>query len=78
MFEYANNSIVNWRPEADFVRPKWGIYRSIVNAQDLRDEEVLFADFSIEEINLSTSLNPLIKKEASIIFSNPVTDNILF
>jgi len=50
VFEYSNASIINWRPEAAFVRPKWGIYRSLLNSQDLRDEEVLFADFSITEI----------------------------
>ena len=50
LFEYTNNSIVNWRPNADFVRPKWGIYRSLINAQDLRDEALLFANFSIEEL----------------------------
>lgn len=50
LFSYSNPSIINWRPEATFVRPKWGIYRSLINAQDLRDEEVLFADFSITEI----------------------------
>ncbi|GGI58128.1 polysaccharide lyase [Winogradskyella haliclonae] len=50
LFEYSNNSIINWRPNADFVRPKWGIYRSLINSQDLRNEEVLFADFSITEL----------------------------
>jgi len=50
LFEYSNNNIINWRPGADFVRPKWGIYRSLINAQDLRDEELLYTDFSIEEI----------------------------
>lgn len=50
LFEYTNNSIVNWRPNADFVRPKWGIYRSLINAQDLRNEALLFAKFSIEEL----------------------------
>jgi len=50
LFEYSNNSIVNWRPEASFVRPKWGIYRSLINSQDLRDEALLFANFSIEEL----------------------------
>ena len=50
LFEYTNNSIVNWRPNADFVRPKWGIYRSLINAQDLRNEALLFANFSIEEL----------------------------
>ncbi len=56
LFDYTNNSIINWRPGADFVRPKWGIYRSLNNAADLREEQVLFANFSIEELNsLSTS-----------------------
>ncbi len=50
LFEYSNNSIVNWRPNASFVRPKWGIYRSLINAQDLRDETLWYADFSIEEL----------------------------
>jgi hypothetical protein len=38
-----------WRDGADFVRPKWGIYRSLNNAASLRDETVLFADFSITQ-----------------------------
>ncbi|WP_400077777.1 heparin lyase I family protein [Winogradskyella sp. R77965] len=50
LFDYSNPSIINWRPGATFVRPKWGIYRSLINEQDLRDETVLFADFSITEI----------------------------
>lgn len=50
LFEYSNSLIINWRPGANFVRPKWGIYRSLLNVQDLRDEEVLFADFRITEI----------------------------
>ncbi|MDP5229368.1 MAG: hypothetical protein NWQ38_03165 [Cellulophaga sp.] len=51
LMAYSNNSIINWRANANFVRPKWGIYRSLQNPQDLRDEEVLFADFSITELD---------------------------
>ena len=51
LFEYSNNDIINWRPAAEFVRPKWGIYRSLLNVQNLRDEEVLYTDFSIEELD---------------------------
>jgi len=55
LLSYTNNNIINWRAGADFVRPKWGIYRSLINDQDLRDETVLFANFSIQEIpTLST------------------------
>lgn len=50
LLQYTDDAIVNWRPGAEFVRPKWGIYRSLLNAQDLRDETVLYTDFSIEEV----------------------------
>lgn len=70
LFSYSNNSIVNWRSEADFVRPKWGIYRSLINQQDLEDEEVLFADFSIEEKNGVVSNDELEVKNQEIIISH--------
>ncbi len=49
LFTYTDNDIRMWKTDADFIRPKWGIYRSLNNAQDLRDEAVLFANFSITE-----------------------------
>lgn len=70
LLSYATDDIINWREDADFVRPKWGIYRSLNNSQNLRDEEVLFANFSIEEVeslaiedsehfpNISIFMNP--------------------
>jgi hypothetical protein len=44
---YTNNDINLWRANATFVRPKWGIYRSLNSTNYLRDENVLFADFCI-------------------------------
>ncbi len=76
LFSYSNPSIINWRPGATFVRPKWGIYRSLINDQDLRDETVLFADFSIEEISTTSSEPTPINKETPPIYSNPITDNL--
>jgi len=73
LFEYSNASIINWRAGASFVRPKWGIYRSLNNAQDLRDEMVFFANFSVEEIEIVSAKN--LGKE-KIIFSNPVQQTI--
>lgn len=55
LFSYAANAIVNWRPGAEFVRPKWGIYRSLLNDQDLRDESVLFANFKVQELETLSS-----------------------
>lgn len=50
IMSHRNDNISTFRPDNRFHRPKWGIYRSLVNAQDLRDEVVLFADFSIQEL----------------------------
>ena len=47
LLSYTTNNINMWRANATYIRPKWGIYRSLGNASALRDEEVRFADFSI-------------------------------
>lgn len=49
LFDYSNDDMNMWRVGAEFIRPKWGLYRSLASAQDLRDEAVLYNDFSIEE-----------------------------
>lgn len=67
IFSYSNQSIVNWRPGGSFVRPKWGIYRSLLNKADLRDEEVLFADFSIEELNTLSTPKENHKRQIKLI-----------
>ena len=76
LFSYNNNSIRMWKTNADFVRPKWGIYRSLLNAQDLRNEEVLFADFSIEEIPLILSTNGTNPELNIQLYPNPSVNSI--
>ncbi|MFT3981343.1 MAG: hypothetical protein QM687_12785 [Ferruginibacter sp.] len=49
LLSYSNNSISTIRPDNDFIRPKWGIYRSLNNPGDLRDESLRFAMFSIKQ-----------------------------
>lgn len=53
ILEYSNDSLMTIRPDNDFIRPKWGIYRSLNKAYQLRDEAVRFNDFSIQEINVT-------------------------
>ena len=48
--KYNDKSIDMWQNGAKFARPKWGIYRSLKQAEDLKDEQVLFNDFRIEEV----------------------------
>lgn len=83
ILSYSNNNIATIRSDNSFIRPKWGIYRSIATPADLRDESILFSDFSIEELavlNVNTFENNLKNTQ---IFPNPVendlsfTDNIL-
>jgi len=76
LFSYSNNNIVNWRQDADFVRPKWGIYRSLQNAQDLRDENVLFANFSVEEINTLSLNTSELNRDEFFIYPNPVKNRV--
>lgn len=47
LLAYSNSNIDMWRDSTTFVRPKWGIYRSLDDSTYLRDEQVLFNDFYI-------------------------------
>jgi hypothetical protein len=47
VFSYSNSNIDMWRVGTTTIRPKWGIYRSLANAQQLRDEQVSFNNFCI-------------------------------
>ncbi|MFT3827177.1 MAG: heparin lyase I family protein [Chitinophagaceae bacterium] len=49
ILNYSSSNIDMWRGGTSFVRPKWGIYRSLANKAQLRDEQVRFADFCIAE-----------------------------
>ncbi len=69
LLSYNDNAIINWRVGGEFVRPKWGIYRSLNNAQDLRDEMVLFADFSIEELDLVATNDPINQEDFNVYFN---------
>jgi hypothetical protein len=49
LLSYTNGDIDLWRTGSTFIRPKWGIYRSLDDSARLRDEKVLFADFVIRK-----------------------------
>lgn len=48
---YSNNNIQTIRSDNSFIRPKWGIYRSIATPTDLRDESLRLSDISINELS---------------------------
>ncbi|MDD2798604.1 MAG: DNRLRE domain-containing protein [Bacteroidales bacterium] len=50
ILSYRNNDLMTIRYNNSFIRPKWGIYRSLLSSTDLRDEAVRFNGFSIYEV----------------------------
>lgn len=47
LFSYSSGDIDMWRDGATFARPKWGIYRSLDQSEQLRDEQVRFDRFCL-------------------------------
>ncbi len=50
IFSYTSSNMKTIRPSNNFIRPKWGIYRSLSYPNDLRDESIRMTDYSITEI----------------------------
>lgn len=55
ILSYSNNDLMTIRSDNTFIRPKWGIYRSLNSPADLRDDTLWFSDFYIAE-NATTAL----------------------
>tara|TARA_R110002126_G_scaffold142037_1_gene287500 strand:+ start:18737 stop:19828 length:1092 start_codon:yes stop_codon:yes gene_type:complete len=83
ILDYSDANKDMWQDGASFSRPKWGIYRSLNNQQDLKDEIVKFADFSIEENpkTLSAGIDiQILKDKASniLLYPNPSSNEVEF
>ncbi len=77
IMSYQNNNISTFRADNQFHRPKWGIYRSLNTPQDLRDEVVLFADFSIHELT-STDLQVVAHDRSGFeLMPNPAKSGVM-
>lgn len=66
LLNYSNSNIQTIRPAHtsktgtaytanSFIRPKWGIYRSLKDIANMKDESLRFSDFSIEELTTTPS-----------------------
>ncbi|MGJ8548944.1 heparin lyase I family protein [Winogradskyella wichelsiae] len=78
ILSYSNEIIDTWQDGATFARPKWGIYRSLNNIDDLQDEAVSYANFSIEEIEKLSIFDIVSKAEQIILVSNPSKESVTF
>lgn len=75
LMSYSNTNIATIRPDNTFIRPKWGIYRSLNDLINLRDEAFRFSDFSIQEVTSLAIHSNSIANE-SIFIPNPVLDKM--
>lgn len=76
LFSYENDALNTYKAGASFIRPKWGIYRSLNSVSDLRDEEVLFANFSISELVTTAAASDVADVEEFILVPNPATNTV--
>ncbi len=77
LLSYSNSNIATIRPDNTFIRPKWGIYRSLNDVVNLRDEAVRFSDFSITEV-ASLETNTAISQEKEVkIYPNPFKNYLI-
>ena len=49
LLNYSNGNILTIRSDNNFIRPKWGIYRSLLSPSYLRDDSIRIASISIFE-----------------------------
>lgn len=78
LLNYSDNTQRYYKTGADFIRPKWGIYRSLNNATALRDEEILFGSFTITETTPDTLSSEDFAEEKldATIYPNPSVGTI--
>lgn len=77
ILSYSNNDLMTIRPDNSFIRPKWGIYRSLNSPASLRNEAMRFAGFSIAEEKITgTRLHQMRANSEFQLFPNPASKNV--
>lgn len=54
LMNYSNSNIQTIRADNSFIRPKWGMYRSLKDIANMKDETMRFSDFSIQQLTTSS------------------------
>jgi|GEM_PF-761948 len=62
LLSYSNNNIETIRPSNSFIRPKWGLYRSVVDSIDLRDDTLRLTDVYLFNNQIPTAPSTLSSK----------------
>lgn len=79
ILSYSNNKLLTFRANNTFIRPKWGIYRSLNTPADLRDDSLRFASFSIDKEPMISALSAKNENNNEFeIISNQIKSNVIF
>ena len=54
LMTYSNSNIQTIRADNSFIRPKWGMYRSLKDIANMKDETMRFSDFSMQELTTAS------------------------
>ncbi len=76
LLEFSKDAIRTWKTDAEFIRPKWGIYRDLKDVNDVRNETVRFANFKVEESNTLEMFKASLNNDDVKIFPNPASDKV--
>ena len=77
ILSYSGSNLCTIRATNSFIRPKWGIYRSIASISYLRDEAVRFNSFSVGK-NLSTDVESFQSTTPFKAITSPEGHKLLF
>ena len=80
LLTYTNNNILTIRPSNTFIRPKWGIYRSLIDSTLLRDDTMRLTNVYLfnNQLPLAPSgLKSMVTSSSSINLSWTETQNNL-
>jgi hypothetical protein len=79
LLTYSHINLMTIRSDNTFIRPKWGIYRSLNNSTALRDETMRFAGFSIlEGIHVTAPTTFFNEKVSLTVFPIPALNEATF
>jgi len=76
LLDYSKDAIRTWKTDAEFIRPKWGLYRNLKDVNDIRNETVRFANFNIEENNTISIFQSSLNNDDIKVFPNPASEKV--
>jgi len=76
LLDYSKGAIRTWKTDAEYIRPKWGLYRDLNDGNDVRNEIVRFANFNIEESNTLDLFKTSLNNDDIKIFPNPASEKV--